>query len=358
MTHPTWIDPYARSLHQAFMGMVPAHWSSLDGFGVFAAYQGVFLQRIHELKMACDAKDLSRGEVWMLIQNPSTLRCAILFLAYEYQMLEDKGPLRTKARDVFDWLVAILETGVQEDTWALHSNLVQLPEHERILSDTPWVRDTETVRAAARLYTATTAHVFALYRDYFPQDAHDIIGPYDAASVFGSDSSLLIKRMWKLRPLDVWREVEGFPWNEIEIRHVLKGVHARFELIGMHSLYDGPVIPNTAGIAVKVGDTFLGKSEIIALANEVAEYATEYSRLYGALDIAGRKKKFIEWECYQFVNVFKAVDLDWRPTEEMLAPVLAANIGMGAHMDSFPGYEEYATSPDHEVYWLKELYQE
>jgi len=358
-SYPAWIDEYAKSVQQAMSGMVPSKWTSLNGFSATKAYQGAFLFRINELVRALKRAGVSPEQAWGLFVHPSSLRSAFMYLIWEYHALEDKEPAQLAAREVFDWLDAVLSSGMRTDKWCLDSNSVHSPEEVTdILSMTDWVEnDTAAVRRAAQLYVSTASLSFSLYRDFFPQEAHEIFGPYDASSRFGPDSWLIVKYFPKIRPVEVWPEVTDFPYEEVKIYQVIKDIHFRTELIGMHSRYDGPVIPNTVTIAVTVDGKSVAKEDIGRYSDEIAQYATSSSHLYDALDLSQAKRKFVEWESYQFIKLFEAAGMDWHPTPELYKKLEEADVPMGVQVDSFPSYDTYASDPEYEIVSLRALYQ-
>lgn len=354
---PGWIDSLARSYYGLFASVVPGKWSSLDGFAAYAAYQGAFLDRVHALKETLDQKGRTPDMLAPLIGNPSSLRWAFISLLREYSALSDKELYRAKAKAVFGWLEVLLESVMKEDVWAEHANRFHSSgEVSGVLDSVPWIAGEDAVRNVGKLYVGCASLAFALYRDFFPQDAHEVFGPYDASSKFGEGSLLVIKHFTKLKPVELWPETAGFPYREVKIYQVLKGVRFSCQLIGMHSDYDGPVVPNTAAVAIEIDGKFVGREEIAGIAAKVAQYAVDYSHLYEKLDLERAKRLFVEWGCYQFIRLFEAAGMDWRPTPEMLAPIMKADIRMGVTLDSMPPYEEFASSKEWEIYWLKNLY--
>ena len=65
----------------------------------------------------------------------------------------------------------------------------------------------------------------------------------------------------------------------------------------------------------------------------------------------------MEWECYQFADFFKLAEMSWKPTEEMVEAVKNKGIGDRTILETFPIFDEYISSPEHEIYWLKNLYK-
>ncbi len=339
--------------------MVPSRWSSLDGLKAYQSQQGASFIFLERLRIKHTELGTKPEVLFKLFSTASTLRATFLFLAWEYAKISDKNEYRVLARNIFDWLDGILSAGMLEDKWVLAKNLIHTSEEVAgTLTDTPWIEENlQAVKDAGKMYVSAASIGFALYRDFFPQEAHEAYGPYDASERFGPDTTLVVKHFPKLKPVELWPEVKNFPYEEVTIYQILKGVHFRCELIGMHSLYDGPSVPNTAAIAVKVDGRFLPEDEIAKVAMDIAKHATEYSHLYEKLTLHEAKLKFVEWETYQFNRLFEAAGMDWRPTDGLLAPVMANDIPMGISIDSWPVYEEFVSSKEYEVFWLQDLYK-
>lgn len=354
---PAAIEAVSRSYYALFASVVPGKWSSLDGFAVYAAYQGAFLERVHQLLEALKRKGVSIQDQARLIENPSSLRWAFVSLLREYGALKYKEPLKEKAREIFEWLEAIIEGAMEEDAWAERTNIFHsTQEAQAMLDSAEWIDGEGAVRDAGKLYVSCASLAFALYRDFFPQDAHEVFGPYDASSRFGKNAMLIVKHFKKLKPVELWPEVARFPYKEVKIYQVLKGVQFSCQLMGMHSDYDGPVVPNTVAVAVEIDGKFISREGVAAVATEIGRYVVDVSPLYEKLSLKEAKRLFVEWGCYQFIRLFEAAGLDWRPSDAMLAPILAADIPMGAQLESMPSYEEFISSKEWEISWLRELY--
>ncbi len=179
MAYPAWIDEYGRSIHQAFAGMVPSRWSSLDGFKAFGSQQGASFDRLEELRKELAKRDISAKELFKLFSTASTIRAEIFFLAIEYARTKDKEACKSNVRSVFDWLDEILSAGMREDKWVLDKNIVHSSEEiAAVLSDTPWIEgNIQAVKGAGKVYVSAASVGFALYRDFFPQEEQEVYGP-------------------------------------------------------------------------------------------------------------------------------------------------------------------------------------
>ena len=90
--------------------------------------------------------------------------------------------------------------------------------------------------------------------------------------------------------------------------------------------------------------------------NYLAEIETEQSKVYNYLSDEELKKKLLEWECYQFFDLFRLANMDWKPTREMLDAVKGKRIPKRFEIQTVPPFEEFIRDPSFEVYWLKDLY--
>jgi hypothetical protein len=60
---------------------------------------------------------------------------------------------------------------------------------------------------------------------------------------------------------------------------------------------------------------------------------------------------------YFRISFFSLAGADWRPTEQMINSIKDKNIPTRFELSQFPSFEEYSTSWDYEIYWLKDLYK-
>lgn len=355
--YPKWIDEYAKSFHHAFANMVPGSWGPLDGFSVFALLNGAFLSKIHHAIRNVKNQKISLDIIAKSFSCPSTLRVAFYFLIWEYQNRESKN--KEQFREIADFFVTILRYMTKSDTFAYESNIVHSPrEVEKMLDGINWnSAEAGTAREIGKLYNSLSSLVFALYRDYFPQDSHEIYGPYDASKKFGPDTIMLIKHFPKIKPIEVWPDTVAFKHKDVKILQIYRGVTFKCEAVGMHSIYEGDLINGLADYAVLVDGKYQNDPrDIKTLSDYFAEIATKQSLVYEIMSKEELKHKFLEWESYQYFDFFKLANIDWRPSESMVNAVQGKNVPLRFELEQFPSFEEFSMSQNFEVYWLKDLY--
>ena len=356
--YPKWIDEWARAVHNGFSHMVPCSWGPIDVMALIGFLNGAFLSRLAEAVRRIKEKNVPIEKVAECFPSPSSLHVAIYYLVTEYQWSNPKR--KGEMREVIEYLLEILKRLRKRDLFAYESNIGHSEkEIEETLRVTRWAQGSPIVaRELGRLYVSLDAFVLALYGDFFPQEGHEVYGPYNASSKFGEDTILIIKDFVKIRPLELWPEAKDFKHDKIKIFQIYRDVKFRCELIGKHSLYEGDIIQNLVAYAVVVdGKIFNAIQDMKALRDEFAQTALKQSSLYDTLSKEELKKKMLEWLCYQFVYLFKLAGMDWRPTEAMLQAVKDKTVGDRFESEVFPSYEEYINSREFEVYWLKDLYK-
>lgn len=356
--YPKWIDEWAKSFHKAFVGMAPWSWGPVDVFTIVSNLNGTFISRIKEAIERIKEKGCSMEEIVNCFPSISSLRAALYYLAVEHQGSKNKD--RKEFKEVMEFLVEILKEGTEKDIFAYDSNIVRSKEEINNILDTIEFEEgnPQVARELGKLYTSLASMGFALFKDFFPQETHEIEGPYDVSERYGEKAILIIKSFPKIRPVDLWPQTEELNYSNVKIFQVFKNIEFKCEFIGMHSIYKGDLINNLEKYSVLTDNNYLNNvEEIKKLSDYFAEYATNYSSFYDDLKKEELIAKSLEWECYQFNKFFDLAGMDWRPTKEMFEALKGVDIPLRSERASFPDFEEYVADPENEVYWLKDLYK-
>ena len=356
--YPKWIDEYAKAFHTGFINVVPTRWGPVDVFSLVYYLNGTFLSKIYKAITIIKKKKIHISKIIKSFSCPSSIRVALLFLVYEYQGSNPKN--KKQFKEIAEFFVMILKYWTKKDAFAYESNIIHSSlEIDNLVNNTHWVEgNKELAREIGKLYNSLSALVYSLYRDFFPQDSHEIYGPYKT-SKFGKNAILLIKHFPKIKPVELWPEIKNFKYKDVKIYQVYKNIKFKCEIIGMHSIYKGDLINNLVAYSVVVDGKYKNDiKEIKSLRDYFAEIATKQSMIYDKLSKEELKKKVLEWECYQFFNFFKLAGMEWRPTKEMLEAIKDKKVGDKFELEKFVPFKEFTTSPKFEVYWLKDLYKQ
>jgi len=357
--YPSWIDSFAKSIHQGWVNMAPTSWGPIDGHKLVSKLDGTFINKLSHAVKIVKKENYSLEKVASCFSSPSTVREIIYWLSFEYQHVYQKD--KDQFREIIEYFVKILEFMAKDDLFAYDSNIAHTQDEvEEILENIPWTEaDASLTREVAKLYTSAASLVFALYRDFFPVDSHEVYGPYQAVSKFGEGTILVIKDFSRLRPVQLWSEIESSTYETLRIYQVIKDVQFRCETMGMHSIYDGDVINNTKAIAVNINGNFVDINKVKNATEDIGLRSVEHSKLYDAFSVEDTKQKFLEWLCYLNIDFFMLAGMDWRPTEEMWDAVKDKEIPKRSHcaVEDVPSLRLYLRSKDFEIYWLKDLYR-
>ncbi|MFA5878150.1 MAG: hypothetical protein WC845_02165 [Candidatus Staskawiczbacteria bacterium] len=354
--YPQWIDEFAKSVHNSFSNMLPGNWGPIDLLEYTKHSNNAFFDKLYQAIEIIKKKGYPQEEIAKTFSCPSALRCAFLYMTWEYGFSDHSR--KKEFNEIAEFFVDVLGHMMKEDIFCLNRNIFHNDQEIKdIFGSVPWsVADTQIARELGKLYTSCAALAFALYRDFFPQISHEVYGPYDASSKFGKDTILVIKHFPKLFPKEIWPSLE-YKYGDIKIFQVFKNVKFRCELIGMHTVYEGDIMNGLVVYAVMAGGKFVGIEEIKNMSREIAEITTKQIQVYDSMPMEEIKKKTLEWECYQFFDFFQLAGMDWRPTIEMMDAVKNKKIGSRTIIETFPPLGEYMESVDHEIYWLKDLYK-
>ena len=356
--YPAWVDEYSRSIYQAFTHMLPGDWGPLDlMFSILPALDGSFLHKLHEAVVIAKEKGLSPEKAAAYFPSPSSLNAAMFFGVLEYNQSDKSN--RQDVRETFDYFVAVLERLHKTDTWIHDANIVHtVPQIEDILKNPDWIPATrQDARELGKLNNSSSALAYALYRDFFPQETHEVYGPYDASSCYGEGTILVIKEYPELHPVDLWPEIADSTIRKVKVLQIYRGISMRCEAWGLHSIYEGDLLNGLAQYAVEInGQPVQDIPKIKETADYLARIATKHMELYERMSKEDLKEKFLEWLCYQFHDFFKAVDMDWRPTEQMLSAIRGKEIRERFILDSVGSYEEFCGDPKWGILALKDLY--
>jgi len=357
--YPQWIDEYAKATHAGFLHMVPVSWGPIDAMALIGFLNGSFLAKLSEAVERIKAQKIPTEKVAQCFPSPSSLYCALYYTALEYQYCNPKN--KEHYREIIEFLTEVLRYLRKKDTFSYESNIVHThAEVSKILYATPWAQGNFTLaKELGKLYTILSGLVEALYGDFFPQESNEAYGPYDASEKFGENTILVTKHFPKIRPVELWPEMKELKYSDIKILQVYHNVKFTCELIGRHSLWEGDVINNLVAYAIMLNGKFQNQNkteDIRALVNYFTKITTKRSLVYENLSKEERKKKVLEWLCYQFVYLFQLGGMDWRPTQQMVEAVKGKDVQDRFEQESPPSLEEYTTNPEYEVYWLKDLY--
>lgn len=316
-----WVDKYLDSMQIALGNMDWGTIQPYDNFMFHPLFAKEFVSRISEVvdekdKQGVSIKELAKG--WQL---PSGLPSQTYFL------LLDLKASRTEKRErerLANFYFDMLREMRKDDIYGFKSHILRIDGEVNSLLKKIKLQDAspEIAKLLAQIYNGMYNLGAGLYLDFYMDYVLENEGPYDVSKIFGPGCILIIKRAKGFKPVEVWPETKGFVADEIVLYTVYRNVNYRTDAISVHSVYEGDTINGLVKFAVEIdGKTVNSVSGLKKLRTELEKASVEqWGRLLN-LDFETQKIKGLEIRMYGMRGVFERLDIDWRPTSEMLKAI-------------------------------------
>lgn len=212
----------------------------------------------------------------------------------------------------------------QRDLWGLAGTNIAHSEEQitSILQNIQFQQGSkELAKTLGRIYSAGFQYINALYTDFYTDYGVEIYGPYDVSKKYGPGHILVIRHFTDLLPNDLWNNVEGLTKKDVKIYTVYKDVKFSCDFISCHSNYEGSVIDNLVEFAVEADNKILTFEEIKSLQEKLELSAMAQWRRLKGLEFEDLKQKGVQIRCYAFKKLCEELNLNWKPSQEMLDAV-------------------------------------
>lgn len=313
-----WVDNYSESIIDSLGNMDVGTLQPYDHFIFHPLFAREFVTRMGEVvdekeRQGVPVKELADG-----LQLPAALPSQLYFLLLDLKASNaGRGERERLANFYFD----MIRTKLKDDVYHFRSHILRTKSEVRGLLREIKLHDAnpDIARLLAQTYNAMYNLGAGLYLDFYMDYAVENEGAYDVSDIFGPDHILLIKRARGFRPVEVWPMSKDFVADEIVLYTVYTGVKYRCDGISIHSVYEGDTINGLVKFAVEVDGKFVYSTDELKKLREGLERASvEQWKCLKNLDFETQKRKGLEIRLYGMKGVFDRLDMDWRPTKEML----------------------------------------
>ncbi len=331
-----WLDEFLEAVSTGLAGMDFSTLKPIDCFEMFPLYAPEGSKRLLQIIEAASKHDFK--EIARQMPSPSVIRVEMLFALVKARLAKaDQNTLMKIAK----FYHSLLQELCLEDHYAKEGkNLVHNKEEVNKIIQNLKVADPETAKMLGKLSNACYHLAFSLYSDINPQICYDNFGPYDVGDVYGKGHILVVKQFQNLKPVELWGDkINDVPFDNIRLYCVYKEVDFSVDNAS-HTQYKGDVINGLKYFGIEVDGQLVGDISLMKAAiDKIGSKSAEIWQVLTNLDFERAKVKFLEQRCYNYIHLCKKLDLDWRPTNEMLAavkhkplakdfwPVLAAEAG-------------------------------
>lgn len=179
----------------------------------------------------------------------------------------------------------------------------------------------EIARILGKIYSAGYMLASGLWTDFYIDNSVLTSGPYGLSKTFGKNHALVIKKLFNLKPKELW-ETKETKWNEIEIFSIYKNVKFTTDYYSCHTIYDGDPIKNLKFFAVKAnGKQVTEIKELEKIAENFEEIAPIQWKKLTSLELEELKLKCLNLRCNIFKPLRKKLGLDWFPSKKLINAV-------------------------------------
>ena len=254
-------------------------------------------------------------ELTKYISGPGHIRSQFFFMLLDLKCSKTKKEKRVKIANFFNEL---LRNKAVEDPYGWKSNIAHTKEEIReILNKTKFNKGTEEIsRFLGRLYSAAYHLTNGLYTDFYTDFGVECQGEYKLYN----NHILVIRHFYDLNPKELWPNLNS-PCKKLTIYTVYKNIRFKTDSISVHSVFEGDPIKNLVAWAVKVNGKYKSIKELKPLKEKLELKSVEQWKRLTSLNHEDLKVKGLFMRGYIFKDFFERLNLDWKPSKEMIEAV-------------------------------------
>ncbi len=314
-----WIKPFQESIFHTLGEMDLSTIEPFNWLDFHVLFDKPFLEKTLNLINKCYEKRISIKKLVKEFDNPSELRVILYFLLTDIKSVKLSKPQRLKIAYFFK---RILDESVLEDHFGFESTIIHsdIQVHE-LLKLIPFFHANSSLTFnAARIFNAGYHLTNGLYFDFYMDFSHENYGPY----MIKEDSeteTFIIKKFHNLKPLCLWPEMIESNFNNITIYAIYKNIEFKSQFVSSHAYLNSSAKDSLIKIAIKVDEKFLSEQEISILADHLEVVSVNQWNRLKSLSISELKEKGVWIRNYSMKKLFDLVELDWKPSIEMIKAV-------------------------------------
>lgn len=350
-----WIEDWAKASYQLVEGNVLEAFAPIDFYHFYPLFFDLWFAKIFHAIKLIEQKQIPREDVLKSLPVPSSIRGIIFKLIAVLPYIEIDP---TIVKKVLKFFFDVLDEVNITDPFATSENLVHDEwELGKIINDSAWEpANPEIAKKIARLYTSCLSLCHGLYNDITTDNAIDIYAPYPV-KYQGKNYSLVIRHFPDLKTSELWGKDDTQPVEELIFYQLYHPVTIKIPWLGCHMMMEGSPIELLQEYAIIADGDKLNEKGISDLTEKIVAKTIAIYEKVKSMDFEGLKRKVIEQENYQLINLFKLVGMDWQPEQNMFEAVNNKPLTKGLFiLGKILTFEEY--KQQFGINKLKKIYQD
>jgi hypothetical protein len=319
--YPKWIDGYAKTVYELVRDHDPGAHLPFNGFNFYPLFDKLWIDKIYQAITKFNKLNIPTKEIISFLPTHSSLKFNLLEIIVD---LKTSDMDFEKARFMIDFFIkAIQERAINKNLWWENNLIREYKNIIKIAEDKKFVKANRDLSLeVAKIVVGCVSLVHGLYNDFCMDFGYDVFGPYNALEKYGANSSLFVRQLFDLKPIELWPEFNNFPYKKIKIYTIYKNVEIDSHYLGSHLVYKQNLVDNLSHFQMEIeGKLFSSLDELKKIREIIFERAGRHYTEYKNLGFEKQKSIWLWQLCYQFKEFFNRLGLDWKPSEEIISAV-------------------------------------
>lgn len=312
-----WIDQILENFSSVISQSDPAGWSGgFNYYGFWPYYSKEFLDRLWQAYEKAQEKKLAPIDLTKCFLGPLFLRQEIIGIFF-FAKSCNYDPRKTLK--LATWYKDILVAKCTEDPYG--TNSVKILTHDDVaylMKMFPFRHiEQSEAREAAKLIHACEALSWSYYFDWNYWQCFEAYGPYKLPN----NHTLLLRAFTDFAPGEVWQHAVSFEPSTIYVYTVYKDVDVKLDFWSHVNTRDNLPQKMTKLLVLEHGRIIDNQEQLTALRQKMEVAAVMQGKRFQELNFEELKQKEIQTKYYTYRDLFNTLELNWRPTQEVLDKV-------------------------------------
>lgn len=306
------LDSYGNTISVSDMG----GWSGFNYFGFWPYYAKPWMDRMWNAYEKAQEKKLEPIDLTRCFLGPLFLRQELINIFF---FAKSSNYDKEKTMKLATWFKDILVAKCTEDPYGVNS--VKILTHDDIaylIKMFPFrhVEEPEA-REAAKLIHACEALSWSYYFDWNYWQCFEAYGPYKLPN----NHTLLLRAFTDFAPGEVWPHAVNFEPSTVYVYTIYKDVDVKLDYWSHVNTKDNLPAKMTKLLVLEHGKIIDNIEQLTVLRKKMEVAAVMQGKRFQQLSFEQLKQKEIETHDYTYRDLFKMLDMDWRPPQEVLDSV-------------------------------------
>ncbi len=336
-----WIDQLLDSFSNTKSTSDSASWSPFNPFLLWSYYAKPWMDKLWTAYEKSQEKGFTPEDLTKCFLGPLFLRQGLSEIMLFSKICNyDKE----KTMKILNWFNDILVSKCTEDPYGFNSTKILTKDDVAYLMKMFPFRPVEENEAkeASKLIHACEELSWSYYFDWIYWQCFEIYGPYELPN----NRKLVLRAFTDFAPEELWLHARGFEPSTVYIYTIYENTDMKLDFLSHVITRDSLPQKMTHAMVIEHGKIFTTKEQLVELRKKIEIAAVMQGKRLAELSFEDLKAREIATRHYAYRDLFKKLELDWKPASEILETVK----GKQLVNYKFPSFE---TQEEKKVFWKK-----